>query len=312
MFDFLRMQFNRGTFNSQASSVAGAVHNYLGDATDTVADILAPGYFPPFFGLDEDEPNVKVGDLLSISAPADSFSFAQITALNPVTVDASGSDNVFPSGIDSNVYNGLNPGDQMQFGPNQTVPIVIGNLNAKARFPGGVITNLIEATSSLISLSLGAPIGQPPTVPRGLAWNQGVGGTIDAYQRAVVSVNWTGAVAAPVSSTLIVEVVNQEVRLSFKAMFTNAQSTVMGAQTLNAVGAIPAFAAPIGSLDAVSTIVIMNNSTPMFGSIHVLSGTGDIIISAGPGTAGDTFPGSAGVATNGFRSFGMMYTRQLI
>lgn len=144
MFNFSRMQFNRGTFNSQNAVVTSAVHSYISD-TDTLTAMLAPGYFPAFFGLASDDTTVQVGDIVwvtSMLAPV-AFTAGLVTALNPIALDTS-SDDVFPGGIKANVYNGISPSDPMFFGPAQTAPITIGSVTAPVNIPSVLTANGIK------------------------------------------------------------------------------------------------------------------------------------------------------------------------
>jgi hypothetical protein len=145
MFDFSRMQFNRGTYNSQGSILSTTLQSYISD-TDTISQMTAPGYFPAFFGSDATDELVTIGDVILI-VDSTSFVLGRINSLSPVAIDTS-SDDVFPGGIRANIYEGISPADQMFFGNNQTSTITIGGSSANVAFPGGIITNAISDTGT--------------------------------------------------------------------------------------------------------------------------------------------------------------------
>jgi len=88
-FNILGFQFNRGitSANAQGQGFTAIPHTYK-STTDTLAQIAAPGYFPPNFENVPVSDKVFVGDWLFIKDSVGATSFVNITGLNPVTLGA--------------------------------------------------------------------------------------------------------------------------------------------------------------------------------------------------------------------------------
>jgi len=136
------MQSNRGTYNSQASPLSTTLQSYISDE-DTIAQIIAPGYFPPFCGFDETD--IKVGDIILLVG-TDSFTFGRLTAVDIVTINTS-SDDTFPGGIRVNIIEGIAPADQMFIGNNQTSTITIGGATANVLMFQVITPNITNAVN---------------------------------------------------------------------------------------------------------------------------------------------------------------------
>jgi len=86
-YNLLGLQVNRGTpfANTQGQGLTAVAHTYK-STVDTLAQIAAPGYFPPNFHTDLDAIFVK--DWLFIVDSVGATSFVNITGVNPVTLGA--------------------------------------------------------------------------------------------------------------------------------------------------------------------------------------------------------------------------------
>lgn len=314
MFDLTGLQVNRGTFNSEAGGDVVSIEHSYKSITDTIAQISAPGYFPPNFGT-------VVGNIENLDTivlvGTDTFATAQVTNVLTGTVTIPVAD--FPGGIVADVYNGTSPTSLMKFGPNQTVPIQIGSSSPtnEVVIPSVLLVNEIDSVLRSNTLMIGPTTLNPinigsASVPilavGGVSWNFGVGGSILSYQRQVISspTMWTGAFASPTPGTIVVEVFNgTEVRLSFKTVIAAGAATP---QFITTGVVIPAFARPLSPGDATCTTTVIANDIQAFGTVY-LSNSGAFVIANGPSTVLNTFGATAG--NNGFRAFSMGYTLSL-
>lgn len=154
MYNVNGLQVNRGTYNSQAAGGDRVVVEHTYKTNDTLAQVIAPGYFPENFGLGDSQ-DIQIGDILLI-VTSDSFDDVKITALSPAVTISTDGDNVFPDGITTTTINATSITTQtlnsttsittpQYFGVNMdlTGDITCANLTATA---GTVLSPLVRTT----------------------------------------------------------------------------------------------------------------------------------------------------------------------
>src|ERR1041385_8542998 len=121
MFLSSGLQLNRGLYNSQQQSgeLKSCVHTYK-SSDDTIGTITTNGYFPVNFDSDIDD--VKIGDLLWVVG-SDNFVISKITALDPVVINVTPFNTVFPSGLTTSSIDFLNGGGFIDFFAATNLPV---------------------------------------------------------------------------------------------------------------------------------------------------------------------------------------------
>lgn len=294
MFNPLHLQVNRGTFNSQATggSFVSTNHSYKSDS-DTLTQIITPGYFPANFGVDLGI--IQNKDTLAIVG-SDTFSTAEI--INAVTGSVIIPAADFPGGIIADDYNGTTTTSTMRFGPNQTVPVQIGNTNSPGIFPGGVITNSIAAESpsdiieigvnNTVPISIGQ-VGAEIVAGGGVRWVSGVGGIITSYQEETGTAAFSGPWASIINIPFTVRGINDTI--IFTAKYILAAPSINNTYIQCPAATVPAWAFP--STVKFQVLYTVNNSLPVVGlmSINV---DGSIVIAATLADANFAATGDAG------------------